>query len=166
MRYNIICGHTNMTLKIAGIAQSVEHFTRNEGVPSSNLGFGSRNQEVAVYAASFFRAVRRGKSGLEGRVNYSRHKTQKLLSFRLRTEHRADYREVKQGRPRTGRLYPPYPRPLGTQDCTTDFQPDRRRPQNRFHDKITRYVSPSAPLSHVFSSPEPHFVRRTHEKDA
>lgn len=99
----------------------------------------------------------RYKDIVKGRVNYSRHKTQKLLSFRLRTEHRADYREVKQGRPRTGRLYPPYPRPLGTQDSTADFQPDRRRPQNRFHDKITRYVSPSAPLSHVFSSPRTPF---------
>lgn len=30
----------------AEIAQLVEHFTRNEGVPSSNLGFGSENQQL------------------------------------------------------------------------------------------------------------------------
>ena len=29
----------------ASIAQSVEHFTRNEGVPSSNLGFSSKRRE-------------------------------------------------------------------------------------------------------------------------
>lgn len=34
-----------MLLTDAGIAQSVEHFTRNEGVPSSNLGFGSKSQQ-------------------------------------------------------------------------------------------------------------------------
>jgi hypothetical protein len=27
-------------------SSAVEHFTRNEGVPSSNLGFGSENQQV------------------------------------------------------------------------------------------------------------------------
>ena len=30
------------------ISSVVEHFTRNEGVPSSNLGFGSQNQEVTI----------------------------------------------------------------------------------------------------------------------
>ena len=40
-----------------------------------------------------------------------------------RTERLADYREIQQGQPRTGRLYLPYSRPLGTQNSTTDFQP-------------------------------------------
>ena len=35
-------------------SSAVEHFTRNEGVPSSNLGFGSNNQEITVYVISFF----------------------------------------------------------------------------------------------------------------
>ena len=36
------------------ISSAVEHFTRNEGVPSSNLGFGSQNQEVAFQCNLFF----------------------------------------------------------------------------------------------------------------
>ena len=37
------------------ISSAVEHFTRNEGVPSSNLGFGSqRGEEVSKEASSFF----------------------------------------------------------------------------------------------------------------
>lgn len=47
----------------ASIAQSVEHFTRNEGVPSSNLGFGSNNQEITVFVISFFVPFGEGKEG-------------------------------------------------------------------------------------------------------
>lgn len=47
LKCDIILVVTDITLVSisAGIAQSVEHFTRNEGVPSSNLGFGSKSQQ-------------------------------------------------------------------------------------------------------------------------
>ena len=38
------------------ISSAVEHFTRNEGVPSSNLGFGSR-RGGSESASSFFRIM-------------------------------------------------------------------------------------------------------------
>ena len=39
------------------ISSAVEHFTRNEGVPSSNLGFGSQKEatKMKLFVASFFR---------------------------------------------------------------------------------------------------------------
>ena len=57
MRYNIICGHTNMTLKIAGIAQSVEHFTRNEGVVGSSPISSFRRKAsslLVIWACGFY----------------------------------------------------------------------------------------------------------------
>ena len=45
------------------ISSAVEHFTRNEGVPSSNLGFGSNNQEITVFVISFFVPFGEGKEG-------------------------------------------------------------------------------------------------------
>jgi hypothetical protein len=44
-------------------SSAVEHFTRNEGVPSSNLGFGSNNQEITVFVISFFVPFGEGKEG-------------------------------------------------------------------------------------------------------
>ncbi len=44
-------------------SSAVEHFTRNEGVPSSNLGFGSNNQEITVFVISFFMPFGEEKQG-------------------------------------------------------------------------------------------------------
>src|SRR6478672_9537347 len=45
-------GYTGPASSLADVAQLVEHFTRNEGVPGSSPGVGSVNQAVSGEAAS------------------------------------------------------------------------------------------------------------------
>src|SRR6476660_8928997 len=44
-------------MPVADVAQLVEHFTRNEGVPSSNLGVGSMRRVLTMSCVPFLMVV-------------------------------------------------------------------------------------------------------------